>query len=78
MLPPACDAPRLPFPSSLVCVRLCVQEKLRTKNFMMLRKSADVQDKMKRHLQAQLRTIRKHVGGAKRLDKRERRKRRRL
>ncbi len=45
---------------------------------MMLRKSADVQNKMKRHLQTQLRTLRKHVTNRKKSDKRERRKRRRL
>lgn len=44
----------------------------------MVRKSFEVQDKMKRHLQSQLRTLRKHVTNRKKSDKRDRRKRRRI
>lgn len=52
-------------------------EKARSKNYMMLRKSRDVQMKMKSSLVEQKRTIRKHMTAISKQTKHERRKRRR-
>lgn len=53
-------------------------EKVRTKNFLMLKKSTLVQAKVKRHLQQQQGIIRRHIAGKRTTDKRDLRKRRRV
>ena len=53
-------------------------EKVRTKNFLMLKKSTLVQGKVKRALQHQQSIIRKHMSRKRTTDHREKRKRRRV
>jgi hypothetical protein len=55
-----------------------LQEKTRTKNFLMVRKSAAVQEKLRRGLRHQQSALRKHMQSKKTTDHRDKRKRRRL
>jgi hypothetical protein len=65
-----------PFPGRSSCsmTHQSFQEKVRTKNFLMLKKSTLVQAKVKRHLQQQQGIIRRHIAGKRTTDKRDLRK----
>ena len=51
------------------------KEKIRKKNFLMLRKSRDVQEKVKRSLKAQAGSLRKHRKTMEKMGKRLKRRR---